>query len=212
MKVLVLLCVFLLVPFVSGATVYGTIYDLELVEQKDTIVTINTLPEQTFVAKNATYAFELDPGEYSITARKGTLTDEAQVIVQDDKSYVVDLILIPDIDDELELFDQDITFEAQVDDDTKSSATLFIALAAIFVVVTLAIFLWPRKQKNLAVEDLADEVLSFIKSQDGRTTQKEIRKQFPLSEAKISLVLTELEAKGKVQKIKKGKGNIVVLK
>ena len=34
--------------------------------------------------------------------------------------------------------------------------------------------------------------------------------KFPDSEAKISLVLTELEAKGKIKKIKKGRGNIII--
>ncbi len=33
-----------------------------------------------------------------------------------------------------------------------------------------------------------------------------------LSEAKISLILTELEHKGKVEKIKKGRGNVILLK
>ena len=57
-----------------------------------------------------------------------------------------------------------------------------------------------------------DGVLKIIMEQGGRTTQKEIRKKIPLSEAKISLMISELEAKGKVQKIKKGRGNIIVLK
>lgn len=56
------------------------------------------------------------------------------------------------------------------------------------------------------------ELVRFIKSQDGRTTQKDIRKQFPQSEAKISLMLADLEQRGKIQKIKKGRGNIILLK
>ncbi len=55
-------------------------------------------------------------------------------------------------------------------------------------------------------------VLSAIKEEGGRTTQKDIRKKIPLSEAKISLMISELEAKGKLQKIKKGRGNIIILK
>ena len=42
--------------------------------------------------------------------------------------------------------------------------------------------------------------------------QKDIRKNFPSSEAKISLILTELEEKGIIKKIKRGRGNIIVLK
>ncbi|MBS3106435.1 hypothetical protein J4419_02115 [Candidatus Woesearchaeota archaeon] len=57
-----------------------------------------------------------------------------------------------------------------------------------------------------------ETVLKIIKDEGGRATQKDIRKRLPLSEAKVSLMISELEAKGKVQKIKKGRGNIVVLK
>lgn len=58
----------------------------------------------------------------------------------------------------------------------------------------------------------AKMVLEFIKAGGGRTTQKDIRKNFPSSEAKISLILTDLEAQGKIRKIKKGRGNVVVMK
>ncbi|MBI2136250.1 hypothetical protein HYU06_04205 [Candidatus Woesearchaeota archaeon] len=58
----------------------------------------------------------------------------------------------------------------------------------------------------------AKMVLEFIKAGGGRTTQKDIRKSFPSSEAKISLILTDLEAQGKIRKIKKGRGNVVVMK
>ena len=54
-------------------------------------------------------------------------------------------------------------------------------------------------------------VLNFIKDEGGRTTQKDIRKKIPLSEAKISLMISELESSGDVKKIKKGRGNIIVL-
>ena len=52
----------------------------------------------------------------------------------------------------------------------------------------------------------------MIRKEGGRATQKDIRKQIPLSEAKISLMLAELEHKGVVEKIKKGRGNIIILK
>jgi uncharacterized membrane protein len=60
-------------------------------------------------------------------------------------------------------------------------------------------------------DSLAEDVLAFIKEEGGRVTQKDIRKKFPLSEAKISLVVTELESKELVKRIKKGRANIVVL-
>ena len=56
------------------------------------------------------------------------------------------------------------------------------------------------------------QVLDIIKDQGGRTTQKEIRKKMPQSEGKVSLIVAELEHKGLVEKIKKGRGNIIILK
>ena len=42
-------------------------------------------------------------------------------------------------------------------------------------------------------------------------TQKEIRKHFAMGEAKISLLITELEALNKIKKIKKGRSNVIIL-
>ncbi|MFC1723099.1 hypothetical protein ACFL0V_03090 [Nanoarchaeota archaeon] len=54
-------------------------------------------------------------------------------------------------------------------------------------------------------------ILDILKKEGGRATQKEIRKHIPLSEAKISLMIAELESQGKVKKVKKGRGNIIIL-
>ncbi len=70
-----------------------------------------------------------------------------------------------------------------------------------------------KKLETFSTEDADSKmVLDFIKNSGGRTTQKDIRKSFPSSEAKISLILTDLESQGKIRKIKKGRGNVVVLK
>jgi len=61
--------------------------------------------------------------------------------------------------------------------------------------------------------DYLEEALEIIKKNEGRISQKKLRKEMMhLSEAKISLILTELEHKGKIEKIKKGRGNVVILK
>ena len=54
--------------------------------------------------------------------------------------------------------------------------------------------------------------VDLIKKEGGRISQKDLRKQIPLSEAKISLMIAELESKGVIDKIKKGRGNIIILK
>jgi uncharacterized membrane protein len=57
-----------------------------------------------------------------------------------------------------------------------------------------------------------DGIIKIIKENGGRVTQKDIRKRISLSEAKISLMITELEHKGIVERIKKGRGNIIILR
>ncbi len=70
-----------------------------------------------------------------------------------------------------------------------------------------------EKGKKSAKEDEdLEKVINIIKQEGNRTTQKEIRKYIPLSEAKISLLIAELEHKGIIEKIKKGRGNIIILK
>jgi len=60
-------------------------------------------------------------------------------------------------------------------------------------------------------KDPKDKIYEFIKQKGGRVTQREIRNNFPVSQATISLILTELENDGKLKKIKRGKGNIIIL-
>ena len=59
-------------------------------------------------------------------------------------------------------------------------------------------------------EDL-DKMMDIIRKNQGRVNQKDIRKELNLSEAKISLMVDDLEGRGLVKRIKKGRGNIVVL-
>ena len=59
------------------------------------------------------------------------------------------------------------------------------------------------------LDEYATSVMQIIKKEK-RTTQKELRKEIPLSEAKISLIVSDLEDKGKIRKIKKGRGNILI--
>ncbi len=71
----------------------------------------------------------------------------------------------------------------------------------------------PKEELKADVpKDDLQAIVSFIEKEGGRTTQKELRKSFPYSEAKISLMLAELEHKGTLEKIKKGRGNILILK
>jgi len=55
------------------------------------------------------------------------------------------------------------------------------------------------------------EILDILRSQGGRMTQKDMRKRLKYSEGKVSLMLLDLEKRGKIQKFKKGRGNVLFL-
>ena len=63
----------LVVPAVadnSTATVHGEVYGWDTFEPlENAVVDVNSTPTQSMVAKYGLYSFELEPGNYSITAR-----------------------------------------------------------------------------------------------------------------------------------------------
>ncbi|MFH0978306.1 MAG: hypothetical protein V1837_03305 [Candidatus Woesearchaeota archaeon] len=209
----------LLMPYSYAANVHGTVYDLDLRPAKDAVITVDSVPLQTLIAKDGTFSFNLPVGSYLLTATlidgSSIFVSQQNLVIRDDGDYVSDMILLPDLAAEENLLNDNLSF-SPLDIPRDSSKTLIYIILGFIVVIVIVVvaFLAVRKlRKKLPVDaSMADEVLAFIKSHDGRTTQKDIRKQFPVSEAKISLVITELEHKGIVEKVKKGKGNIVILK
>jgi uncharacterized membrane protein len=57
-------------------------------------------------------------------------------------------------------------------------------------------------------EDLK-EIMDLIRANGNRITQRELRKKSPYSESKVSLMLSDLEERGLVEKFKRGRGNII---
>ncbi len=62
-----------------------------------------------------------------------------------------------------------------------------------------------------AIPSDLQEVLSIIRERGGRITQKDLRLRLNCSEAKASLMITDLEDRGLVKKVKKGRGNVIIL-
>ncbi len=234
--------VFLLLvfPLVSAAMLKGSIYNSNLDLENNVLVEINSTPVQKFLAKEGNYEFNVPLGKYTLTARKGLLDVREDTTIVSDGIFVVDLFLLPDFSTEDELWGE--ASEQLVDDQTLSTSSLKSEWwRYLLVIIILGLLGWRyakmrrkygplnRFRKEMKVEhvktmeqhkqDIAeepgylDEVLEIIKKNDGRVTQKQIRREMlHLSEAKISLIITELEHKGVVEKIKKGRGNVVVLK
>jgi uncharacterized membrane protein len=188
----------------------------------DVKIEVNTAPRQIIVAKEGSYSFSVPNGEYILTATQqnnGIIAASARenISVVDDGAFTVDLILFPALDEEEKLLEEPIV---DVNIDEPNATPMFIGFILLILLILIAFYLKSKKteKKEKAVvivpqveEDDVAKVISIIKKEGGRCTQKDIRKQMPLSEGKISLIITQLESEDKIKKIKKGRGNIIVL-
>ena len=200
----------LLASATLAATISGQIYDSYLSPGKNAIVKINTIPEQTYVAKQGTYSLTVPKGKYTLTVTLeedfASYRAQQNVTVVDDGKYVADIILEPDLSEEESLLDENLEPPESL---PEQPMAYWFAFSAVMATIGMVLLLRARKKTFAANQDLAEKVMGFVKSSGGRTTQKEIRKNFSVSEATISLVLRELVAKKKIEKIKQGKGNII---
>lgn len=221
---LAFLAVLLLLPATAqAATVYGNVYDLSLERVPGALVEVNSTPGQQMVAENGSYMFEVAPGDYLVSSSRlenGALVSSAReaILIVEEGDYRVDLILFPSFEEDEAMFEEagridvgELDFPGEAQD-----YSLYVLIGVVIVIAVLALVLVkvsrlkPVKEERLP-EDL-ENTLKVIRRQGGRTTQKEIRKALGLSEAKVSLMVADLEERGLVRKIRKGRGNIVTLK
>ena len=216
----------------SAATIYGNVYDLSLKKANNARVEINTVPKQFLVAQNGSYSFEVPNGFYRIKAQimqKSAIVAsvEENITVKQSGEYVLDLILFPNNEEGVENADIDVNVGV-IETGKKQNYILtgLVILSVLAVIFIGAYYLKknkkqqkekPENEEEIKKEekyedDGLEQLIKIIKQENGRTTQKEIRKHIPLSEAKISLMIAELEHKGVIEKIKKGRGNIIILK
>ncbi|MDD5086858.1 MAG: hypothetical protein PHV16_03835 [Candidatus Nanoarchaeia archaeon] len=218
------LFIVILVPSINAAEIYGTVYDMSLNPAKGAIIEVNSTTKQAIVSKDGDYSFELPVGEYLIeavyTSNHNVYSAEEEIIIVDKGRYVLDLLLFPDLSEENELLllGEEIEVENPYEDEEKQENFTWLYLIIGIVLLTgIIVFLMktkkkPKKEQKLPEEeDPKNKIYEFIKQNQGRVTQREIRKNFSMSEASISLILTELENENKIKKIKRGKGNIIIL-
>ena len=219
-----------------SAIIHGTIYDMNLNKQSNVIVEVNSSPRQRLASIDGTYSFSLPQGSYTINAiyndKSNPQRAKEDINISEDGTYVLDLFLFPDISAEEGLFNES---DIMVNVPYKADYTVYYFVAGLLIIAITAFIAYrliSRKKKEEAKPDKHSEhaehmqkreipdkredldlnrIISILKKNGGRATQKEIRKEIPLSEAKISLMIAELEAEGKIKKIKKGRGNIIVL-
>jgi uncharacterized membrane protein len=67
-------------------------------------------------------------------------------------------------------------------------------------------------KKNLPLPADLQEIMDIIRGHGGRITQKDLRSKLKYSEGKVSLMLADLERRELIEKFKRGRGNIVILR
>ena len=192
---LILLCM----SCVWGYTLQGTLYDPGLDPIEQGVLYVN---DQRVVVTQGTYSLNVTQGSYVLRASADDLFSQDSINVSADMIY--DLILFPSIDDDLFVdFEQE---GVEWEDEDDWIEYLWIPLIIIGILV---VFFWHKRPRKMDSYQL--QVMDIIQKEQ-RITQRDLRKQIPLSEAKISLLLTDLEHQGRIEKIKKGRGNILVYK
>lgn len=231
LKILVyMLAAMFLISIVNAAAIHGTVYDLSLKKINNVKVEINTSPKQLLIAQNSSYLFNVPNGAYTIKAQLMQKNDviasvQENITIRQDDSYVLDLILFPDVEEGVGDIGIDVDGNAIETEQNQNKILIgfFIVLAFIIILVVAH---YSKKNKKEGEKTAKDEVkkeenredgdlgqiVKIIEQEGGRATQKDIRKKIPLSEAKISLMIAELEHRGVIEKIKKGRGNIIILK
>jgi len=198
-----------------AAKVYGNVYDLSLLKVSGSMITVNSTPQQQLISLDGTYSLEIQNGFYIMKAEKiesGLVVsaDTKNITVNQKGEYIIDFILFPNFsEDELEVPD------IIIPEVPERNLTSLLGLMFLLIMGIIFYYFFIKKRSEETEpdsDDLLNKVIGIIKNEDGRATQKEIRKQLPYSEAKISLVISELEHKGVVEKIKRGRGNVIVLK
>lgn len=114
LKLSILICVVAILSLVipatadnNTATVHGEVYSLDTFEPLDNaVIYVDSTPSQSMVAKYGMYSFELEPGNYTITAKyyqNSTVTYEVDetVNIKNNGTYVRDLLLLPVYSEEL---------------------------------------------------------------------------------------------------------------
>ena len=242
------MAVLLLAGFASAATVYGEVYEWSSLEKMgNVVVEIDTSPQQTIVAKNGEYSFNVPAGSYRIQAyfvengRIALVADE-NVTVEGEGDFILDLIMFPPLDasdlEDLEFNSFDVNEAIFEPEPGTTGYSLELVLGLVVLAVILAGAAWhyysrpkerveaeekpvqeagPTEEKPVEegrpqLDKYAQEVVDILQRSGNRLTQKELRDRMNVGEAKVSLIVAELEQLGLVKKIKKGRGNIIVLK
>lgn len=159
-KLCKIVCALIFLIFFQGnalaATIHGTVYEwYSFKPLENSIVEINSTPEQYFVATNAEYSFNLTPGTYLINAsyiEENTVVYETEevVTISDEGDYVHDLLLFPayseDLIDDEGFENVDLDFEEQAQSQKNSQNRILIFALPALCILLLAGYLIKKKR------------------------------------------------------------------
>jgi uncharacterized membrane protein len=215
------------------ATVHGTIYNLWTFTPLENVVievySDSTLQLQTLVP-DGTYSLSLHSGSYTIMGKyysRAILVydTEENITLQENDNLALDLIMFPTFEENEVPENYDIPLEPE-EAEERSMLLAWVAVFALVVAGAVAFYytkIYPKKKvgvkrvegpppvKVVGLPDDLKEVMDVVRESGGRINQVELRRKLPYSEAKVSLMLADLEDRGLIRKIKKGRGNIIVL-
>lgn len=237
---LLLIALFVVIA-TSGATVptarandntgvYGTIYDIWTFTPLENSV-VEVIPGPQTVAPDGTYSLSLSPGDYTITAKYygGSTTPlyeaEENITLQEGENRLLDLIMFPTLENELE-DNYDVADEEDEEEALAEAGYLWLGVVGVLIIAVIGVVIFYHRKilglvekevtaasstRVVGLPDDLNEVLNVIRESGGRINQVELRQKLPYSEAKVSLMISDLEERGLVRKIQKGRGNIIVL-
>lgn len=158
-------------------------------------------------------------------------------VSEQEGDFVFDILLFP-VEEEEDVFSNDdignVSFDIEESAVPKFDWTYSVLALLVLIITATAAYYHYRGRENMeketapfeeyveeieepipsesaALPDDLKEIIGILQKADGRITQKDLRKNLNCSEAKVSLMVADLEARGWVQKIKKGRGNIILL-
>jgi len=191
----------------------------------------------SFTVENGTYVLDAEYRERGVVTQRAQRT----LLVDKDGTYTVDIILLPEVgavpNEPLPGEENEPTLLNQL----ANAAGWWIMVVVILSAAGYAVWnvtkhtrkkrthtreeieeSLPKKNEEKEIENevkndemeldkYAEEVIGYIKRGGNRMTQKELRGMMKIGEAKVSLVVSELENEKIIKKIKRGRENILVL-
>ncbi|HEY9245263.1 MAG TPA: hypothetical protein VIO11_00300 [Candidatus Methanoperedens sp.] len=226
-----------LIAGAEGAKIYGTVYEWSDFEKplKNAVIELeeNSTRVQYNVSTAGTYVFDhVSTGNYQIKARyyRNNILEyagEENISIEEaDDIKNIDILLFPPTEPETEYLG-DINLTGDLGIKNENNLSDYIIIIPILAFIALGVIYLARKKKSMpesvienapvheekALEKIPEdlkELHDLIIKLGGRTTQKELRKKMSCSEAKVSLMITDLENRGLIKKIKKGRANIII--